>query len=75
MDTPRERKRESDARQALEAIRRDIHQLSTRASALDEKRWLWRYREHESEEGQYGLEESIDQLKVDLERGLAEGGD
>ena len=75
VDTPRERKRESDARQALEAIRRDIQQLSARASALDEKRWLWRYREHEFEDGQYGLEESIDQLKVDLERVLAEGGD
>ena len=59
----------------MEAIRRDIHQLSARASALDEKRWRWRYREHKAEEEQYGLEESIDQLKVDLERVLAEGGD
>ena len=75
VDTPEERKRESDARQALEAIRRDIHQLSAKASALDEKRWRWRYREHKAEEEQYGLEENIDQLKADLERVLAEGGD
>jgi hypothetical protein len=38
VDTPEERKRERErnARQALEAIMREIHQLSARASALDE---------------------------------------
>ena len=75
VDTPRERKRESNAREALETIRKEIRQLSARARALDEKRWLWRHREHKFEDGQYGLEESIDQLKVDLERVLLEGSD
>ena len=75
IDTPRERKRESNAREALVTIRKEIHQLSARARALDEKRWLWRQKEHHFEEGQYGLEESIDQLKVDLERVLSEGAD
>ena len=75
VDTPEERKRERNARQSLEAIRREIHQLSARASALDEKRWRWRYREHKAEEEQYKLEENIERLKVDLEAVLAEGGD
>ena len=75
VDTPGERKRETDARRALGAIRWDIHQLSAKASALDEKRWRWRYRELKAEEGQYGLGDSMDPLKVGLERVLAEGGD
>ena len=73
--TPREKKRESNAREALAAIRKEIRQLSARAHALDEKRWLWRQKEHQFEEGQYVLEESIDQLKEDMERVLSEGAD
>ena len=59
----------------MEAIRREIRQLSVKASALDEKRWRWRFREHKAEEEQYELEDSIDKLKAALERVLAEGGD
>ena len=75
VDSPGERKRENDARQALEAIRRDIRQLSAKASALDDKRWRWRFREHKAAEEQYELEDCIDKLKVALERVLVEGGD
>ena len=75
VDTPKEKKREIDAREALAVTQREIRQLSARARALDEKRWLWRQKEHQFEEGQYGLEESIDQLKEDMERVLSEGAD
>ena len=75
VDTLRERKRENDAQMMLQTIRKEIIQLCVRARALDDKRWLWRYREHCSEDGQYELEEVIDQLKVDLEGILSEGCD
>ena len=74
-ETPEERKRKRNARQALEAIMREIHQLSARASALDEKRWRWRYEEHKAEDGQYEIGENIERLKADLEAVLAGGGD
>ena len=48
--------------------------MRVRARALDDERWLHRYREHFSEEGQYELEGAIDQLKADLESILTEGG-
>ena len=38
-DSTGKSQRENNARQALEAIRREIRQLSVKASALDEKRW------------------------------------
>ena len=75
VDTLREKKRENDAQMVLQTIRKEIIQLTVRVRALDEKRWLWRYREHSCEDGQYELEESIDQLKMDLERVLSEGCD
>ena len=59
----------------MEAIRREIRQLSVKASALDEKRWRWRFEEHKAEEEQYELGDRIDKLKAALERVLAEGGD
>ena len=73
VDTLRERKRENDAHMMLQSIHKEIVQLCVRARALDDKRWLWRYREHYCEDGQYELEETIDRLKVDLESLLSEG--
>ena len=74
VDTQRERERESNAQMMLETIRREITELCVRARALDDERWLHRYREHFSEERQYEIEDVIDQLKIDLEIILAEGG-
>ena len=54
---------------------REIRQLSARASALDEKRWRWRYEEHKAEDEQYKIEENIERLKADLEAVLAGGSD
>ena len=75
VDTLRERKRENDAQMMLQTICKEIIQLCVRARALDDKRWLWRYREHYCEDGQYELEETIDRLKVALEGVLSEGCD
>jgi chromosome segregation ATPase len=73
--TPEERKRKTNARQALEAIMREIRQLSARACALDEKRWRWRSEELKAEDGQYKLEENIERLRAELEAVLARGCD
>ena len=73
VDTQRERERESNAQKMLQTIHTEIVELCVRARALDNKRWLHRYREHYCENGQYELESAIDQLKVDLESILSEG--
>ena len=73
VDTPRERAREGHAQKMLRAIHDDIVKLCIRAGALDNQRWLLRYREHCFESGQYELEGVIDQLKIDLENILSEG--
>ena len=73
VDTPRERARESHAQRMLRTIHDDIVKLCVRAGALDDRRWLLRYREHCFENGQYELEGVIDQLKIDLENILSEG--
>ena len=73
VDTQRERERESNAQTMLQTIRKEIVELCVRARALDDKRWLYRYREHYCEDGQYELESTIDRLKVDLEGILSEG--
>ena len=57
----------------LQTIRKEIIKLCVRARALDDKRWLYRYREHYCEDGQYELESTIDRLKADLESILYEG--
>ena len=73
VDTQRERERESNALKMLQTIHEDIVKLCVRARALDDKRWLYRYREHYCENGQYELESTIDRLKADLESILYEG--
>ena len=73
VDTQRERERESNALKMLQTIHKEIVKLCVRARALDDKRWLYRYREHYCEDGQYELENTIDRLKADLESILYEG--
>ena len=73
--TPEERRRKTNAREALEAIMREIRQLSARACALDEERWHWRAEELKAEDGQGELEEGIERLRAELEAVLARGCD
>ena len=73
VDTQRERERENNAQMMLQTIRKEYVELCVRARALDDKRWLHRYREHYCEDCQYELENTIDRLKVDLESILSEG--
>ena len=64
---------EDNAQRMLQTVREEIRQLCVRARKLDDKRWLFRYNEHYCEDGQYELEDTIDRMKADLEKILAQG--
>ena len=57
---PEERRRKTNAREALEAIMNEIRQLAARTCELDKERWHWRAEELKAEDGQGELEEGIE---------------
>ena len=63
----------NNARKMLQLIHQEALAICSRAKALDERRSLFRFSEHYCETGQYSLEETIEQLKTDMENIIAAG--